>query len=58
MEYKQKNKSNKLVDRRFGEGEEELSVEDKMMQRFILQKKVCCDIHPVQCPMSCATEET
>lgn len=40
MEHKQKNKSNLLLDRRFGEGEEDLSVEEKVMQRFILERKV------------------
>lgn len=40
MEYKQKNKTNHLVDRRFGEGQEDLSVEEKMMKRFILERKV------------------
>ena len=35
-----KNKSNKLVDRRFGEGDEDLSIEEKMMRRFILERKV------------------
>lgn len=38
VEYKHKNKSNKLLDRRFGEGKE-LSIEDKMMQRFMLERK-------------------
>lgn len=40
MEYQQKSKANKLVDRRFGESEEDLSVEEKMMRRFILERKV------------------
>jgi nucleolar protein 14 len=40
VEYKQRNKSNMMVDRRFGEREEDLSVEEKMMQRFILERKV------------------
>lgn len=42
VEYKQKNKSNRLVDRRFGEGDADLPVEEKMMRRFILEKKVGC----------------
>lgn len=39
MEHKQKNKSNQFVDHRFGEGED-VSVEEKMMRRFILERKV------------------
>ncbi len=40
QEYKQKNKSNQLVDKRFGEKDPGLSVEDKLMQRFVLERKV------------------
>ena len=32
--------SNSFVDRRFGEYDEEMSVEEKMLQRFAFQKKV------------------
>lgn len=50
MEYRQKNKANRLVDRRFGEGDEHLSVEEKMMQRFILERKVTPYPKLAECP--------
>ncbi len=40
MEYKQKGKSNKFVDRRFGEDDPDISVEDKMLKRFALERSV------------------
>ncbi|XP_068709528.1 nucleolar protein 14-like isoform X2 [Montipora foliosa] len=39
VEYKQKNKANLFIDRRFGEYDENLSLEEKMMKRFTLEKK-------------------
>ena len=44
VEHRQKHKCNQLLDRRFGEGEG-VSVEEKMMRRFVLERKVsrwCC----------------
>ncbi len=40
LEYKQKGKSNKFIDRRFGEDDPEISVEDKMLKRFALERSV------------------
>ena len=40
VEYQQRHKNNKLVDRRFGENDPSLSVEEKMLQRFALEKQV------------------
>jgi len=39
VEYKQKNKANLLIDRRFGEYDEKMSLEEKMMKRFTIEKK-------------------
>lgn len=39
VEYKQKDKANKFVDKRFGEEDTELSVEDKMLKRFALERQ-------------------
>lgn len=47
LEYKNKFKSNKLVDRRIGENDSNLTVEEKMEKRFLAEKikststKVC-----------------
>ncbi|XP_002742430.1 nucleolar protein 14-like [Saccoglossus kowalevskii] len=38
-EYKQRHKSNKLVDRRLGEGDVLLTPEEKIMQRFAFEKQ-------------------
>lgn len=38
-EYKQKNKSNKLIDRRFGEYDTKMAPEDKILQRFAMERK-------------------
>lgn len=43
LEYKRRNKSNQFIDRRFGEYDEELAPEEKMMQRFVLEKQVGTD---------------
>lgn len=40
QEYGQRLKSNKFVDKRFGEHDATLSVEDKMMKRFALERAV------------------
>ena len=40
LEYKQRNKSNRFIDKRFGEYDEGLTPEEKMMQRFVLEKQV------------------
>ena len=39
-EYRERNKTNQLVDRRFGEYDPKLSAEDRMLQRFVLEKRV------------------
>ncbi|KAL9983530.1 hypothetical protein ACROYT_G005716 [Oculina patagonica] len=39
VEYKQKNKANMFIDRRFGEYDEKLTLEEKMMKRFTMEKK-------------------
>ncbi|XP_030841150.1 nucleolar protein 14 [Strongylocentrotus purpuratus] len=39
QEYKQRHKSNKFLDKRLGENDPEMSVEDKMMERFTLEKQ-------------------
>lgn len=39
-EYKRRNKTNQFVDLRFGEYDETLSAEEKMMRRFMLEKQV------------------
>lgn len=38
-EYKQKNKSNKLIDRRFGEYDTKMAPEDKILQRFAMERQ-------------------
>ena len=38
-EYKQKQKTNQFVDKRFGE-DEDLPEEERLMQRYLLEKKV------------------
>ena len=43
VEYQQRKKSNQFVDRRFGEYDEELTVEEKMMRRFSMERKVHAD---------------
>lgn len=37
--YKQRNKSNMLLDKRFGEFDETMSMEEKMLKRFALEKQ-------------------
>lgn len=49
QEYGQRLKSNKFVDKRFGEHDATLSVEDKMMRRFALERAVRLTIHKVLC---------
>ncbi|XP_029197418.2 nucleolar protein 14-like [Acropora millepora] len=39
VEYKQKNKANLFIDRRFGEYDETMSLEEKMMRRFTMERK-------------------
>lgn len=39
-EYKQKNKSNKLIDRRLGEYDSKMAPEDKILQRFTIERQV------------------
>ncbi|XP_072177495.1 nucleolar protein 14-like [Diadema setosum] len=39
QEYKHRNKTNKFLDRRLGENDPEMSVEEKMMERFALEKQ-------------------
>ncbi|XP_015758520.1 PREDICTED: nucleolar protein 14-like [Acropora digitifera] len=39
VEYKQKNKANLFIDRRFGEYDETMSLEEKMMKRFTMERK-------------------
>ncbi|XP_038150925.1 nucleolar protein 14 [Cyprinodon tularosa] len=38
-EYKQKNKSNKLIDRRLGEYDSKMAPEDKILQRFTIERQ-------------------
>uniref|UniRef100_A0A8C4HVW0 Nucleolar protein 14 n=1 Tax=Dicentrarchus labrax TaxID=13489 RepID=A0A8C4HVW0_DICLA len=38
-EYKQKNKSNKLIDKRFGEYDTKMAPEDKILQRFAMERQ-------------------
>lgn len=38
-EYKQRFKSNTIIDRRFGEFDENLSIEEKMLKRFAMEKQ-------------------
>uniref|UniRef100_A0A1A7Z3J3 NOP14 nucleolar protein n=2 Tax=Iconisemion striatum TaxID=60296 RepID=A0A1A7Z3J3_9TELE len=38
-EYKQKNKTNKFVDRRFGEYDTKMAPEDKILQRFAIERQ-------------------
>ncbi|KAM9337951.1 nucleolar protein 14 [Symphorus nematophorus] len=38
-EYKQKNKSNKMIDRRFGEYDTKMAPEDKILQRFAMERQ-------------------
>ncbi|XP_033633176.1 nucleolar protein 14-like isoform X2 [Asterias rubens] len=38
-EYQQRNKTNKFIDKRFGENDPTLSVEEKMMQRFAVERQ-------------------
>ncbi|KAM9734391.1 nucleolar protein 14 [Menidia menidia] len=38
-EYKQKNKSNKLIDRRLGEYDAKMDPEDKILQRFTMERQ-------------------
>ncbi|XP_077354608.1 nucleolar protein 14 [Festucalex cinctus] len=38
-EYKQKNKSNKFIDRRFGEYDTKMAPEEKILQRFAMERK-------------------
>uniref|UniRef100_A0A674PH81 NOP14 nucleolar protein homolog (yeast) n=1 Tax=Takifugu rubripes TaxID=31033 RepID=A0A674PH81_TAKRU len=38
-EYKQKNKSSKFIDRRFGEYDTKMAPEDKILQRFAMERK-------------------
>uniref|UniRef100_UPI0037E97761 nucleolar protein 14 n=1 Tax=Semicossyphus pulcher TaxID=241346 RepID=UPI0037E97761 len=38
-EYKQKNKSNKLIDRRFGEYDTKMAPEDKILKRFAMERQ-------------------
>ncbi|XP_064381967.1 nucleolar protein 14-like [Halichondria panicea] len=39
VEYQQRNKTNEFVDRRFGEYNDDLTAEEKMMKRFTLKRK-------------------
>lgn len=39
-EYKLKNKSSKFIDRRFGEYDTKMAPEDKILQRFAMERKV------------------
>lgn len=39
-EYKLKNKSSKFIDRRFGEYDSKMAPEDKILQRFAMERKV------------------
>lgn len=43
QEYNQRFKSNKFIDKRFGENDTSLSVEEKMMKRFAMERAVSFD---------------
>lgn len=43
MEYKNKDKVGEIIDRRFGENDANMTVEDKMLERFMVEKKVQLD---------------
>ena len=43
-EYQHRTKSNQFVDKRLGESDPNMSVEDKMMQRFALERQVRVDL--------------
>ncbi|RMX61455.1 hypothetical protein pdam_00003532 [Pocillopora damicornis] len=45
VEHKQKNKANMFIDRRFGEYDEKMSLEEKMLKRFTMEKKHHHDRH-------------
>ena len=51
VEYQNRGKANKFVDKRFGEADQDLSVEDKMLQRFALEKQVWLCINTPGKPM-------
>lgn len=40
---KNKNKKGAIVDRRFGENDPQMSLEDKMLERFAREKRVNCE---------------
>ena len=40
VEFKNRDKVNRLVDRRFGEEDAAMTVEDKMLQRFAMERQV------------------
>ena len=40
QEFRLRHKTGKFVDRRFGEYDKDLSLEEKAMQRFLLEKQV------------------
>ncbi len=40
QEYKLRHKTNRFIDRRLGEYEEDMTPEEKMIQRFVKQKQV------------------
>ena len=41
VEHLKRNKVNKFVDHRIGEADLEMSVEDKMLKRFAVERQVC-----------------
>ena len=40
-EYRDRHKTNQLMDKRFGEYDQTLTAEEKMMKRFMMEKQVC-----------------
>ena len=40
-ELRMKDKAGTFLDRRFGENNPNMTVEEKMLERFMLEKKVC-----------------
>ena len=41
-EYKLKNKSSKFIDKRLGEYDNKIAPEDKILQRFAMERQVSC----------------
>lgn len=47
-EFRLKDKNNSFIDRRFGEYDQNLTPEEKILQRFTLERQVTHHTHPCQ----------